>query len=469
MKRKTKRIIAFFTIFSMVFGLMGGLGFDKSSKAAGNETNLLKASNFRFSFKILDGSFNIITCDSKLISDSGGTYTFKYSDEKEVFTNVQYVQLMSDNLLDKGISSLKMTVNSFKINGSPCPINSNYKAFVYNNNLTIIDAQNTSYSSCNFNIIDSFSYIRKSIFTNITYENNTFNYSGVESSSTYTAEISVTFSDINTAYSTYSANDVEAMIDAIGTVTLESESLIETASNTYNYMLSISEQSEVQNISVLQEAIEEYDRLVKQAEKDAAAVAAVEKLISAIGNPEDVEYTTDYYQKIEAAQKAYINLREEIRADVSNISVLEAASKKYYSFDAAIFNVRGLISDIGTVEYTEECYSKIEAAEKAYQALDEDLKAYILDSELTTLSTARSEYEALKAAAEKEAAEKAAAEVVEGLINAIGTVEYTDESLEKIEAAEDAYDKLTDDQKALISNYDDLTAARSEYDELKAE
>ena len=69
-----------------------------------------------------------------------------------------------------------------------------------------------------------------------------------------------------------SVDDVEAAIDEIGTVTMESGSKIDSAKLKYD-ALSESSQAEVENADVLMDAIAEYDRLT----------AAVDTFIDAVG------------------------------------------------------------------------------------------------------------------------------------------------------------------------------------------
>ncbi len=138
-----------------------------------------------------------------------------------------------------------------------------------------------------------------------------------------------------------------------------------------------------------------------------------------------------------------------------------------FEFDqAAVNEVIGKIDAIGTVEYTEESKSKIDAARNAYNALTDAQKALVTNCE--TLTAAEASYAALQTQAEQEAADQAAADEVIGKIDAIGEVEYTEASKAKIDAAREAYNALTDAQKELVSNYATLTAAESRYAELKA-
>ena len=258
--------------------------------------------------------------------------------------------------------------------------------------------------------------------------------------------------------------DVENMIDAIGTVTLESFGKIEAAESAYS-KLSDTQKALVKNYNVLENARAEYDKLKAEADKeeaDKAAAAGVTKQIEEIG-----EVTLEKEEVVKAARSAYDALTEDQKAYVTEdtLKLLTDAEKRIEELKAeeeeAASNVENLIQAIGKV--TLESLDKIEAAENAYNELTDTQKALVDNYDV--LTAARAEYDKLKEAADKEEAEKAAAKV-ETLIEEIG--EVTLESLGKIAAAEKAYDELTDTQKALVDNYDVLTAARAEYDKLKA-
>ena len=123
-----------------------------------------------------------------------------------------------------------------------------------------------------------------------------------------------------------------------------------------------------------------------------------------------------------------------------------------------------MINDIGTVEATDACNSKIINAETAYSLLTADQKALVSNYEI--LTNARAEYDRL--AADK--ADLEAAQAVIDKINEIGTVEATDACLERINAAEAAYNALaTQKQKDLVTNYSKIAEAKAEYNRLVEE
>ena len=130
--------------------------------------------------------------------------------------------------------------------------------------------------------------------------------------------------------------------------------------------------------------------------------------------------------------------------------------------------VATLINAIGTVEYTDNCKTKIDEAREAYNKLTNEQKAFVNNE--STLTGAETAYANLKAAAEKEAADTAAVAAAVAKIEAIGKVEYTNESKAKINAARTAYDALTDDQKVKVTEeqFKILTDAETAYANLKA-
>ena len=71
-------------------------------------------------------------------------------------------------------------------------------------------------------------------------------------------------------------------------------------------------------------------------------------------------------------------------------------SPGYFSYPDAIQNTVNLIYAIGTVEYTTECYNKIQAAAAAYTALTDEQKAYITEDK-KILNKALTAYYALDA------------------------------------------------------------------------
>lgn len=318
--------------------------------------------------------------------------------------------------------------------------------------------------------------------------------------------------------------DVDAVvkkIDAIGTVTVDSEAAIQDARAAYE-ALNVRQRKLVTNYEVLEAA----EAALVVAKENAAAIQAVEDRIAAIG---EVTASSVSKSRIDRARQAYNALAPELQAQVSNYDVLEAAEARYAELvgaaeDAAAAEpVIKLIDAIGTV--TLNSGAKIEAAEEAYGKLTESQKALVtnyqvlvdaraaydalvqqaagdqqaaqavidkiaeigevtLDSE-AAIQAARAAYDLLTpaqknlvtnyvtltnaestlAALQKDAADQAAADAVEALIDAIG--EVTVEKEEQITAAREAYNALTADQKRLVENFAVLTAAEAQLSVLK--
>lgn len=110
---------------------------------------------------------------------------------------------------------------------------------------------------------------------------------------------------------------VEAAIDAIGTVTLESKEAIEEAEYLYAE-LADGKKKKVENRETLFAARDEYDNQVN-------AVAEVEAAIDAIGSP----VTLASGQAVEKARNLYNKLREDLKDNVSNYSDLETREAAY--------------------------------------------------------------------------------------------------------------------------------------------
>ena len=252
---------------------------------------------------------------------------------------------------------------------------------------------------------------------------------------TTTANVLAQLPQVTLKLSGYAANGVEKLIDAIGTVTLDSEEAIKAARGAYD-ALTEEQKAQVGNYQTL------LDAEAKLA--DLKAADAVEKLIDAIGT-----VTLDSEEAIKAARGAYDALTEEQKAQVGNYQTLLDAEAKLADLKAADA-VEKLIDAIGTVTLDSE--EAIKAARGAYDALTEEQKAQV--GNYQTLLDAEAKLADLKAA-----------DAVEKLIDAIGTV--TLDSEEAIKAARDAYDALTDAQKELVGNYQTLLDAEAKLAQLK--
>ena len=233
------------------------------------------------------------------------------------------------------------------------------------------------------------------------------------------------------------AKAVDDMIDAIGEVTLESEEAIAAARAAYE-ALTEAQKAEAKS----------YDKLTAAEARlaDLKAAKPVDDMIDAIG-----EVTLDSESAIQAARAAYDALTEEQKAEVKNYDVLTAAEARLADLKAAKA-VDDMIDAIG--EVTLESEGAIDAARAAYEALTEAQQAEVKSYDKLT-------------AAEARLAVLKPAKPVEKLIDAIGEVTLGSESA--IAAARTAYDNLTEAQQAEVKNYDKLTAAEGAYARLLAE
>ena len=185
------------------------------------------------------------------------------------------------------------------------------------------------------------------------------------------------------------AANMDKMISAIGTVTLESEAAIKAAEATYN-ALTQAQKDELDNYSILVAARATLDSLLEQKANDEASAEnqeqanSVIEMISAIG-----EVTADKADAIKAARDAYNALDDAAKAGVSNLADLESAETALATLQAE--NIVAMINSIGTV--TTDSGNAISSAETAYNALPDAAKALVSNADV--LTTARAEYNAL--------------------------------------------------------------------------
>ena len=250
---------------------------------------------------------------------------------------------------------------------------------------------------------------------------------------------------------------VEALIDAIGTVTLDSKSAIDEARAAYD-KLTAEQQAKVSNYAALTAAETTYAKLVQDKADQDAADAVIAK-IDAIGT-----VSLKSKKAIDAARKAYDKLTAAQQARVSNYAALTAAETTYAKLvqdkadqDAADA-VIAKIDAIGTV--TLKSKKAIDAARKAYDKLTAAQQAKV--SNYAALTTAETTYAKLVT----DKADQDAADAVIAKINAIGVVSRA--AKRRIDAARKAYDGLTDAQKALVpaSVVKTLTDAETAYSNL---
>ena len=241
---------------------------------------------------------------------------------------------------------------------------------------------------------------------------------------------------------------VEAYINQIGTVNLESKTYINLARSAYDE-LSDELKAKVSNYDVLESAEKEYVRLLEESEVDEAdkkAASAVDELINKL---EPV--TIDKKDAILQARKAYDTLTKKQQSLVAHPEYLNRAEQTYDKLKAQ--EVSAEISAILTGTITLNSKDAIYKAQQLYDALTDNQKKLVTNYK--QLQNAKAMYQNLILASP----------IIE-LIKNIGEV-----TLEKggaITRAIEAYNALTAEQQELVSNYSVLEEAYQNYSDLLA-
>ena len=241
---------------------------------------------------------------------------------------------------------------------------------------------------------------------------------------------------------------VEAYINQIGTVNLESKTYINLARSAYDE-LSDELKAKVSNYDVLESAEKEYARLLEESEADEAdkkAASAVDELINKL---EPV--TIDKKDAILQARKAYDTLTKKQQSLVAHPEYLNRAEQTYDKLKAQ--EVSAEISAILTGTITLNSKDAIYKAQQLYDALTDNQKKLVTNYK--QLQNAKTTYQNLILASP----------VIE-LIKNIGEV-----TLEKggaITRAIEAYNALSAEQQELVSNYSVLEEAYQNYSDLLA-
>ncbi len=254
------------------------------------------------------------------------------------------------------------------------------------------------------------------------------------------------------------AKEVDALIDAIGEVNLGSSQAIIAAQNALNE-LSENQKKYVTKITVLDEAAQAYATIIEQAE---TAAANVDALINAIGT-----VTLESGDKINAAREAYDALvKGETGAEifVTKLSVLEEAESTYKTLVNNKKIADEVIADINAIgEVTLATYATakkaIEDARSGYNSLG-DIANLVGEDIYKKLTDAEAELKKVEGVLDSIAN-------AEQLIDAIGTVDLT--KGDKITAAENAYNALSPEAQEYVENRNALKTARDTYNKLMAD
>ncbi len=198
------------------------------------------------------------------------------------------------------------------------------------------------------------------------------------------------------------------------------------------------------------------------------AIEDVENKITAIAS--ETEYTQEWAQKVEVAQKAYNDLEEEEKAKVSAElkQDLEDAKKKYDNWMEAQ-EVKNQIEAIGEVTAGNASGKKeqIESAREAYDSLTEEQKKLITPEDKKKLTDAEKMYDNATGGKNQEAAD-----AVKEKIDQIPSPVTSDQEIgKKIEDAKESYENLTGMQKDMLpeKSIKKLEEAVEDYNKLAAD
>lgn len=264
------------------------------------------------------------------------------------------------------------------------------------------------------------------------------------------------------------AKEVDDLIDAIGTVTLESKAKIDIARDAYN-TLTAEQKERVTKLNVLEESEKEYDRLKGEADKeeaDKAAAKAVDDLIEKIG-----EVTIDSGKQIQQAREAFEKLTPEQKEKVEKEEILKVAEEKYAELLLVEEkeNAKNLLDNYKNLtEYRQEQQEELKRIIREGKTQIEN--ATYKDGIDKVVKAAKEKMDAVKTDAELTAQEnmEKAAEYVEKQIANIGEVRFTSKSRDAILFARVSYDKLEKTAQEKVDNYSVLSAAEAKWKELES-
>ncbi len=245
---------------------------------------------------------------------------------------------------------------------------------------------------------------------------------------------------------------ISAAIEALpDPVTLEDEDDVAVIRTDYDKLTEDGKHL-VENYEKLLKAEEQIAKLKADAEADAEAASAVEKLIQALpeadsltlDDKDDVEEAAAAYEDLTDAQKALVSKEntEKLEAALEKIAGLEQTEADKEAADEVDQMILALPDEIAIADEKE-----VAAARAAYESLTTEQKQYV--EELERLEQAE------EAIAELKAADQEAAREVIDAIDAFGE-EISLEDKAALEAVKAQYDELTDSQKGLVTNYGKL-------------
>ena len=194
---------------------------------------------------------------------------------------------------------------------------------------------------------------------------------------------------------------------------------------------------------------------------DAKAAAPVAELINAL--PAKTDISTSDEPKINEAREAYDALTDDEKAHIDNDTLTKLTDSEEMLVDVKILAaIEEMLNNLGQIELTDECEQKLKEAREAYDELRDDLKAQVTNRNV--LKYAEDLFEALKAkkssdeaAAAAQAAKESADEAAAAAQAAQATAEAAQAEAEaRAQAAEDA--KESADEAAAVAQAAQATA-----------
>jgi len=238
-------------------------------------------------------------------------------------------------------------------------------------------------------------------------------------------------------------NYVKGLINALGTVTLQSEDAILEARAQYAALANDEKAALATEAGILANAESTLATLKQEAADKAAAQPVINQIEAlfpvTLNSGAAIEAADEAYKALTADQQAYVTNYAKIAQARADLAELEALKKQEEDKAAA----QPVINQIEALfPVTLESGEAIEAADAAYKALTADQQAYVTN--YSRISEARQDLATLKA-------QKAAADEVAGLIALIPDVIGKDNAVaarEAIDTAKASYDAL--DAKNLV-------------------
>ena len=216
------------------------------------------------------------------------------------------------------------------------------------------------------------------------------------------------------AENSYKVNDTISKIDAIGEVTLDSDSAINAARTAYDALgEELKEQITNYNVLVAAEA-----SLKDLQDRDAAS--KVDALIDAIGT---VDSSDSCARRIAEARAAYENLTSTQASYVTKLSVLEAAEAQIEVEinKASAQHAIDAINEIGTVDGSQASLQRINNALNIYNSIGREAQAYVTNYE--TLTAAQNQFNTALNNAKADAISQ-----IDEYVNKLNMNNYTEEN-----------------------------------------